>query len=93
MKKSKLPADVARAVAGAWKPTIKMGEYLMEMEKNKGGNPNLLTPHSGVGVEKTSTYEEIGISYNEASEAQTLADLSNEVKEKVVSGKKSKRGQ
>jgi hypothetical protein len=66
-----------------------MGEYLKDMEKNKGGNPNLTPPAEG--VVSPATYEEIGITYNEASEAQTLADLSDEEKEKVVLGKKSKK--
>jgi hypothetical protein len=49
-----------------------MGEYLLEMEKNKGGNPNLTTGSPETPVEKPPTYSEIGVTKKEAAEAQVL---------------------
>jgi hypothetical protein len=48
------------------------GELLKEIEKNKGGNPNL-TPKTDVGVEKT--IEEMGLTYNQSSKYQQLANV------------------
>ena len=56
---------------------IKMGEFLRAMEKNKGGgytHGEKATPSSVEGV-TPATYEEIGITYKEAHNAQALADM------------------
>jgi hypothetical protein len=48
---------------------IKMGEYLKDMEKNKGGRPIEKTCTTEGQVSEPATYEEIGITRNEASSA------------------------
>jgi hypothetical protein len=48
-----------------------MGEYLRDMEKNKGAA--MKRPTTEGGRSEPTTYEEIGITYKEASEAQTLS--------------------
>jgi hypothetical protein len=47
---------------------IKMGEYLKDMEKNKGGRPIEKTCTTEGQVSEPATYEEIGITRNEASD-------------------------
>ena len=63
-----------------------MGEYLREMDKNKGragmGRPKLGGISEEPPKDSAPTYEEIGISNKEGSEAQTLAGIPDEDKEK-----------
>jgi N6-adenosine-specific RNA methylase IME4 len=71
---------------------IKLGEFLKEMEKNKGGNPNLqLVENDDQLVNLPPTLKEIGISKDLSAEAQVLAGLPIEEQEKVKSGKTSKQ--
>lgn len=69
---------------------IKLGEILLVMEKNKGGNPHL-QPIEHDDRLKTPTYKELGITLDLASEAQSLASLPEEDQEKVKSGVTSKK--
>jgi site-specific DNA-methyltransferase (adenine-specific) len=68
---------------------IKLGEFLIAMDKNKGAQ--------GIGTsavsnnDRTLRLEDIGVSKNLSSEAQALASLPEKEKTKVKSGKKSKR--
>lgn len=50
-----------------------MGEFLKEMPKNPGGNPKL-TPATAEGVDLPKMAE-IGITYQQSSRAQKLADI------------------
>jgi len=52
----------------------KIGEFLREMEKNKGGDPVSMAYR----VEEPPTLAEIGVTKNLSSEAQTLAGLPEE---------------
>jgi hypothetical protein len=69
---------------------IKLGEILIPMEKNKGGNPDL-QPINHDDRLSPPTYTELGITLNLASEAQALASLTIEDQEDVKSGKTSKK--
>lgn len=73
---------------------ILLGEFLKEMEKNKGGKPveqddrlnNVINQDDSV---KPPTYKNLGLTRDLASESQRLADLPEDEKEKVISGKMS----
>lgn len=68
---------------------ILLGEFLREMEKNRGamGIGKSVLPK---GEDTPPTYKEVGITYKEASESQRLASLPEPEKEKVIKGKISK---
>ena len=66
---------------------ILLGEFLTQMEKNKGGKP----VNSEDRLEKPVTLPEIGVTRNLSSESQRLASLPKEEKEKVISGKVPKK--
>jgi len=70
---------------------IKLGEFLRDMEKNKGGNPDLQPINREDRLDEPPTYKELGITLNLASESQRLADLPEEEQEKVITKKKSKK--
>ena len=70
---------------------IKLGEILTEMEKNKGGNPELQPVDHNNQLEKPVTLKEIGISKDLSSESQAIASLPEEEKEKFKKGKTSKK--
>lgn len=53
--------------------TNKMGEYLLDMEKNKGGYSSLYAGTTEEPASMPATYKELGIDKKEASEAQILA--------------------
>lgn len=67
---------------------IKLGEILLQMDRNRGGNPNL---QPLIHAERLSTLSELGISFNLSSESQSLAKLPKEEKEKIIKGKQSKK--
>jgi len=66
---------------------IKLGEFLKEMEKNKGAAANAVDTSNHV----PPTLKEIGVSKDLSAEAQILADLPVEEQEKVKTGKTSKQ--
>jgi hypothetical protein len=67
---------------------ILLGEFLAQMEKNKGV---LLRGTLEEPREKRPTLADIGVSKKESSESQCLASLSEEQKEKVITGKVPKK--
>ena len=70
---------------------IKLGEFLAEMDKNKGGRPSKKTASPGEAVSETPNLKSMGISDKLSSESQALAALPEKEKAKVRSGKKSKK--
>jgi hypothetical protein len=73
---------------------FKLGELLKQMDKNKGEKGRFKPSNTGTTcgeVPAPPTYNEIGIGYKEASEAQQLASLPAEEKEKVKRGIVSKK--
>lgn len=71
---------------------IKLGEFLKEIQKNKGAKGSVVTGNTREPVkDATPTLDEIGVSKKLSSEAQILASLSEEEKTKVIKQKKSKR--
>ena len=90
-RKHKLGKDaVGHAKEIEIKAEIMLGEFLTEIEKSKGGNPNLQPVNHADRLEP-STLTEIGVTRNLSAEAQTLAGLLEEQKEKVIKGKLSKK--
>ena len=90
-RKHKLGKDaVGHAKEIEIKAEIMLGEFLTEIEKSKGGNPNLQPVNHADRLEP-STLSEIGVTRNLSSESQQLAGLSEEQKEKVIKGKLSKK--
>jgi N6-adenosine-specific RNA methylase IME4 len=67
---------------------IRLGELLCDTERAKGGNPKLPTGNRTLPVEPTLA--ELGITKNESSEAQTVAQASVEDKEAFATGEISK---
>ena len=53
----------------------KLGIALRDMEKNKGGNPNLPTPLTPKGVEDAPTNEELGITKWRSHRTQTIVEV------------------
>ena len=78
-----------RSAVGETRFYLKLGEFLREMEKNKGGRPQKTAVTSTEVL--SPTLEEIGVSENLSREAQTLAALPEEEQAKVRKQKKSKR--
>jgi 16S rRNA G966 N2-methylase RsmD len=69
---------------------IKLGEILADMEKNKGGNPEL-QPLNHDEELRQPVLKDLGISYNLSSESQAIASLPEYEKEKFKKGKTSKK--
>ena len=69
-----MPRSHAREIEIA--AEIKLGEFLREMEKNKGGDP---ISHDD-RVDEPSTLSSLDISKNLSSEAQTLVDYAEPLK-------------
>jgi hypothetical protein len=67
---------------------IKLGEILIQTEKNKGGNPKL-QPIST--VDRLTTLSELGITLHLSKDSQDLARLPNDEKDKVRKGTQSKK--
>ena len=74
--------------ANASTDEIKLGEFLAEMRKDKGGKP--LKHVEGYDI-NPPILAEIGISRNLSSEAQVLATLPEPYQNDVISGKTSKK--
>jgi len=90
-RKHKLGKDaVGHAKEIEIKAEILLGKFLAEMEKDKGGKPKSKPIYQEDRL-KLTTYKEIGVSHNLAFESQQLASLSEEQKEKVITGKLSKK--
>jgi site-specific DNA-methyltransferase (adenine-specific) len=70
---------------------VKLGEILAEMDKNKGGNPELQPVSSDDGLDEPITLTELGISRNLSSESQAVSKLSDVEKERFKKGKTSKK--
>ena len=90
-RKHKLGKDaVGHAKEIEIKAEILLGKFLAEMEKDKGGKPKSKPIYQEDRL-KLTTYKEIGVSHNLAFESQQLASLSEEQKEKVITGKVPKK--
>jgi site-specific DNA-methyltransferase (adenine-specific) len=70
---------------------IKLGEILTDMEKNKGGNPDLQPVDNNDRLDEPVTLTELGISRDLSSESQAIAGLPDEEKERFKKGKTSKK--
>lgn len=70
---------------------VKAGKCLKKMDKNEGGRPeedNKETPHVHGGVNQNEspapTLQHLGISYNQSSNFQAIADLEEDEIEEIV---------
>lgn len=69
----------------------RIGELLKATERAKGGQPYQKSSTSTPGVGVEPSLKELGITWNQSSDAQFLADLPEEEQEKVKTGKTSKQ--
>jgi len=77
-------AAVAQARGYAVRAEIKMGELLSVTDMARGGRPSAKTPRETRGV--TETLAEIGISYDQSSQAQRLAAMPETTQDALIAG-------